>query len=150
MEYKLTLMGETQINLFRLLMNARIATTMKVCHKQKKFINFQANWFIFHVARLARMFPCSPSEIPTLLLVVTCTIIFQPGSTSPPLPHLILRPRFCCGSRTVLMCKISFNPLKVNIGEKIFIQLCPRSGFFLTLRLVNRLLNSFLIPLLIG
>ena len=49
MEYKLTLMGETQINLFRLLMNARIATTMKVCHKQKKFISFQANWFIFHV-----------------------------------------------------------------------------------------------------
>ena len=44
--------------------------------------------------------------------------IFQPGSKSPKLPRLILRPRFCCGSRTVLTCEISFNLLKVNIGEK--------------------------------
>ena len=41
-----------------------------------------------------------------------------------------LRPRFCFGSRTVLTCKISFNPLKVNIGEKTLSRLSPASDFF--------------------
>ena len=100
---------------------------------------------MLQVARLARMFPCSPSEIPTLLLLVTYKIIFQPGSSSPTLPRLILRLRFCCGSRTVLMYTISFN----LIGEKTLIRRYPRIGFFLAHRLVNRLLNLFLMPLLI-
>ena len=58
------------------------------------------------------MFPCSPSEIPILLLLVTYKIIFQPWGASPTLPRLILHPRFCCGSRTVLTCKISLNLCK--------------------------------------
>ena len=82
---------------------------------------------------------------PTLLLLVTYKIIFQPGSSSPSLPRLILRLRFCRGSRTVLMYTISFN----LIGEKTLIRRYPRIGFFLAHRLVNRLLNLFLMPLLI-
>ena len=57
-------------------------------------------------------------------------IIFQPGSSSPKLPRLILRPRFCCGSRTVLTCKISFTLLKINIREKTLIRCYPCIGFF--------------------
>ena len=72
------------------------------------------------------MFPCSPSEIPTLLLLVTYKIIFQPGSSSPTLPRLILPLSFCCGSRTVLMCTISFN----LIGEEALIRRYPRIAFF--------------------
>ena len=75
--------------------------------------------------------------------------IFQPGSKSPKLPRLILRPRFCCGSRTVLTCEISFNLLKVNIGEKTWFGVTLASDFFLRHRLVNCLLNLFLIPWLI-
>ena len=91
------------------------------------------------------MLPCSPSQIPTLFLLVTYRIIFQPGSSSPTLPRLILRLRFCCGSRTVLMYTISFN----LTGEKTLIRRYPRIGVFLAHRLVNRLLNLFLMPLLI-
>ena len=76
------------------------------------------------------MFPCSPSEIPTLLLLVTYKIILQPRSASPTLSRLILRPRFCCRSRTELTCKISFNLLKVNIGEKTLIRCYPYIRFF--------------------
>ena len=78
------------------------------------------------MARLARMFPCSPSEIPTLLLLVTYKIIFQPGSSSSTLPRLILPLRFCCGSRTVSMYTISFN----LIEDKTLIRRYPRIGFF--------------------
>ena len=73
-------------------------------------------------------------------------IIFQPGSSSSTLPRLILPLRFCCGSRTVSMYTISFN----LIGEKTLIRRYPRIGFFfLAHRLVNCLLNLFLMPLLI-
>ena len=72
------------------------------------------------------MFSCSPSEVPTLLLLVTYKIIFQPGSLSPTLPRFILPLRFCCGSRTVLMCTISFN-LK---GEEALFGCYPRTVFF--------------------
>ena len=75
--------------------------------------------------------------------------IFHPGSKSPKLPRLILRPRFCCGSRTVLTCEISFNLLKVNIGEKTWFGVTLASDFFLRHRLVNCLLNLFLISWLI-
>ena len=51
-----------------------------------------------------------------------------------------------CGSRTVSMYTISFN----LIGEKTLIRRYPASDvFFLAHRLVNRLLNLFLMPLLI-
>ena len=42
------------------------------------------------------------------------------------LPRLILRLRFCCGSRTVLMYTIFFN----LIGEKTLIRRYPASDFF--------------------
>ena len=45
----------------------------------------------------------------------------------------------------MLMYTISFN----LIGEKPLIRRYPRIGFFLAHRLVNRLLNLFLMPLLI-
>ena len=76
------------------------------------------------------MFPCSPLEIPTLLLLVTCTIIFQPGSASPTLPRLILRTRFCCGSRTVLKCKISFRPFKGQYRGENFDSTLPPHRIF--------------------
>ena len=74
-------------------------------------------------------------------------VIFQPGSSSPTLLRLILPLRFCCGSRTVLMCTISFN----LIGEEALIRRYPRIGifFFVTHRLITRLLNLFLMPFLI-
>ena len=53
-------------------------------------------------------------------------VIFQPGSSSSTLPRLILPLRFCCGSRTGLMCTISFN----LIGEEALIRRYPRIGIF--------------------
>ena len=87
--------------------------------------------------------------MPTLLLLVTYKIIFQPGSSSPTLPLLILRPRFCCGLKTVLTCKISFNLSKSQCRGENFHSVLPPHRIFFNASSFNRLLNIFLIPLLI-
>ena len=109
-------------------------------HNASKFVDVISGQALADVSLLSFRGPDS-------LLLVTYKIIFQPGSLSPTLPRFILPLRFCCGSRTVLMCTISFN----LIGEEALFRCYPRTVFFflVTHCLVNRLLNLFLMQFLI-